>query len=198
MVTVVVYIAAPGLTETKWVESSLSVATGRWTEQKPRLTQSVLGSLQVPLIQIARWFNISFQLLYLILSLVWKWIIRPPVLIPYFSGFPQGGGWRAWLLSAVRGGQGAKQHRGRGSELLQGRQGSLHWRTCSCHDSGLLSSPQLDDWSLWLFLGLWCSMGDPGSFWKKECFWRDWWACWGKGCSHFLFCLPCLCFLFKV
>ena len=129
---------------------------------------------------------------------VWNWIIRPPVLIPYFSGFPQGGGWRAWLLSAVRGGQGAKQHRGRGSELLQGRQGSLHWRTCSCHDSGLLSSPQLDDWSLWLFLGLWCSMGDPGSFWKKECFWRDWWACWGKGCSHFLFGLPCLCFLFKV
>ena len=70
MITVVVYKAALGLTETKWVESSLLVAIGRWTGQKQRSTQSVLGSLQAPLILIARCSNIPSQLLYLLLRLL--------------------------------------------------------------------------------------------------------------------------------
>ena len=44
------------------------------------------------------------------------------------------------------------------------------------------------------FLGLWCSLGDPRSFWKTECFWRDWWTYWGKGWV----CLFCFIFLFSL
>ena len=198
MVTVVVYIAAPGLTETKWVESSLSVETGRWTEQKPRLTQSVLGSLQVPLIQIARWFNISFQLSHSVLCV--KMDHQASCLNPLLQWFPS----RWWLacLVAICSTWWTRCQTTSGSRLRTAtrppREPSLENLLLPWFRSPFFSTFGRLEFMTFSFLGLWCSMGDPGSFWKKECFWRDWWACWGKGCSHFLFCLPCLCFLFKV
>ena len=134
LLCITVVYRALGLTEPRWVESSLSEETGRWTGQKQRLTQSALGSLQDPLIQIARWFNI---LLWSFIFALWYEIVSGLCLNLLFT---PGGGGGARLLSAVCCGQIAKHYRRRGAELLQGRQGSIHWRTGSSHDSGSPSS----------------------------------------------------------
>ena len=196
MVTVVVYIAAPGLTETKWVESSLSVETGRWTEQKPRLTQSVLGSLQVPLIQIARWFNISFQLSHSVLCV--KMDHQASCLNPLLQWFPS----RWWLacLVAICSTWWTKCQTTSGSRLRTAtrppREPSLEnlllpwFRSPFFSTFGRLEfmtfsrTVVLDGWS-WVIL-------------KEGMFLERLMSLLGKRLVSFSFCLPCLCFLFKV
>ena len=64
--------------------------------------------------------------------------LRSKIVYSHSITLTQGGGRRAWLLSAVCGGQIAKDCWRCCTELLQGGQGSLHWRIGSSYDSGAL------------------------------------------------------------